>query len=95
MSDSPPTRSRLLKKEAALLVALLLFGMVLLPVAIWMVGNLVFGAYGGAGYGDFFSSLSGKLRSGNLVAWFLVLSPYLTVQVIRLAALGWRRAGKL
>ena len=74
---------------------MLLLGMVLLPVAIWFVGNLVFGSYGGTGYGDFFNSLSGKRRSGNLVAWFLVLSPYLGIQVVRFALAGWRRAGKM
>lgn len=95
MSETTPSPSRLLKKEAALLAVMLLLGIALLPVAIWFVGNLVFGAYGGSGYGDFFNSLSGKLRSGNLVAWFLVLSPYLGIQVVRLALAGWRRVGKM
>jgi hypothetical protein len=44
---------------------------------------------------DFFGNLSGKIRSGDAVAWFLVLSPWLAWQVLRLAALGWRAAGKL
>jgi hypothetical protein len=95
VSDKTPSRSRRLKQEAALLAVMLFFGIVLLPIAIWFVGDLVFGSYGGSGYGDFFSSLSGKLRSGNLVAWFLVLAPWLTVQVIRLALAGWRYAGKM
>lgn len=74
---------------------MLLCGIVLLPIAIWFVGNVVFDTYGGAGYGDFFSRLSGKLRAAEPVAWFLVLSPWIAVQVLRLAAFGWRRAGKL
>jgi hypothetical protein len=77
------------------MLAMLFFGIVLLPIAIWVVGDLVFGSYGGNGYGDFFSNLSGKLRSGNWVAWFLVLSPWLALQVVRLALLGWRYAGKV
>ena len=51
----------------------------------------VFGEYGGNGYGEFFSSLSGKIRSGDRVSWFLVLSPYLAILTIRLTAWGWRR----
>ena len=74
---------------------MLFLGIVLLPIAIWFVGDVVFGSYGGNGYVDFYNRLGGKLRSGNLVAWFLVLSPWLTLQVIRLSLAGWRYAGKL
>lgn len=75
--------------------AILLFvGIVLLPLAIWFVGKAVFGAYGGAGYADFFGTLSGKIRSGDLVAWFLVLSPYIVWQCLRLMVFGWRSVGK-
>jgi len=77
------------------LFAILLFvGIVLLPLAIWFVGKAVFGAYGGAGYADFFGTLSGKIRSGDLVAWFLVLSPYIVWQCLRLMVFGWRSVGK-
>lgn len=58
------------------------------------MGRAVFGEYGGAGYSDFFGTLSGKIRSGDLVAWFLVLSPYLLWQCVRLIAFGWRAVGK-
>jgi len=84
-----------LKKEGALFAILLFAGFVLLPIAIWFVGKAVFGAYGGHGYVEFFGTLSGKIRSGDLVAWFLVLSPYFVWQCLRLMVLGWRRAGKL
>ncbi len=95
MSQTQPAIRRILTKELALLAILLFFGLVVLPIAIWFVGKAVFGAYGGAGYMDFFGTLSGKIRSGDLVAWFLVLSPYIVWQVIRLTALGWRAVGKL
>jgi len=95
VSENAPPRSTRLKKEAALLAVMLFFGIVLLPIAIWIVGDAVFGSYGGRGYGDFFNSLSGKLRSGTTDAWFLVLSPWLALQVVRLALLGWRYAGKM
>ena len=74
---------------------LLFFGLVLLPIAVWFVGKTVFGTYGGAGYADFFGTLSSKIRNGDLVAWFLVLSPYLVWQCARLMVFGWRTAGKL
>ena len=76
--------------------AILLFaGLVLLPMAIWFVGKAIFGAYGGTGYGEFFGILSGKIRGGDLVAWFLVLSPYFVWQCLRLMVFGWRSVGKL
>jgi len=84
-----------LKTEAALFAAMLFLGFVILPIAVWFVGNLIFGEYGGTGYGEFFSRLSGKILSGDIVAWFLVLSPWLALQVVRLALAGWRLAGKM
>jgi len=74
---------------------LLFLGMVLMPIAIYAIGETLFGDYGGHGYGDFFGTLSGKLRQGDKVAWFLVFSPYLIWQLIRLMALGWRRTRKM
>lgn len=95
MSDTPSPIVTILKKEGALFTILLSFGFILLPIAVWFVGKTVFGAYGGAGFSDFFGTLSGKIRSGDLVAWFLVLSPYLVWQCGRLTVLGWRAAGKM
>lgn len=91
----PPILGKILKKEAALLCGLLFFGLAILPVAIWFVGNAVFGAYGGSGYSDFFGELSSKIRAGDAVAWFLVLSPWLVWQCVRLMAFGWRTTAKL
>jgi hypothetical protein len=95
MSEQTNPLSRVFRKEAAVFAGFLFFGLVLLPVLIWLVGKSVFGAYGGAGFADFYGTLSGKIRSGDLVAWFLVLSPWLAWQVMRLTFLGWRAAAKL
>ena len=95
MSNTQSAIRRILTKELALLAILLFLGLAVLPIAIWFVGKAVFGAYGGAGYMDFFGTLSGKIRTGDLVAWFLVLSPYLVWQIVRLMALGWRVVGKV
>ena len=91
----PSPRGKSLKKEVALFTGLLFFGRVILPIAVWFVGKAVFGVYGGTGYGDFFGTLIGKIRGGDLVAWFLVLSPWLVWQIARLMALGWRAAAKM
>jgi len=80
-------------KELAYLTGFLFLGLVIVPIIIFQVGQAVFGAYGGAGYGDFFGTLSAKVRSGDSVAWFLILSPYLGWQCLRLLIFGWRMAG--
>lgn len=86
--------SKAITREAALLVGFLFLGLVLLPVAIYVVGQAIFGDYGGGSYSHFYSALSGRIRAGDTAAWFLVLSPYLGLQALRLVALGWRSAGR-
>jgi len=88
-----PLRKTLLK-ELALFLGLLFFGIALLPIVIFLVGQQVFGEYGGAGFSGFFNSLGGSIRDGKWVAWFLVLAPYLAWQTVRLTAFLWRVAGK-
>ena len=91
-TQSTSTRQRA-TKEVALLVGLLFLGMAVVPIVIFEVGQTVFGTYAGVGFSDFFSTLSSKVRSGDKVAWFLILSPYLGWQCLRLMALGWRLTG--
>lgn len=79
-----------LRKETGLLVVFLFLGLVVLPVAIYAVGQGIFGEYGGRGYSQFFGELSGRIRSGDGVAWLLVSSPYLGWQTLRLMLFGWR-----
>ena len=92
MNTNAPQESlkQLALKELALLTGLLFLGLVVLPIAVFAVGQVVFGAYGGVGYSDFFSTLSDKIVHFDLVAWFLILSPYLGLQCLRLAVIGWR-----
>ena len=78
------------KRELALFLGLFFCGFVLLPIAIFIVGQKVFGSYAGAGFGDFFGGLSGRLFAGEFYTWLLVLSPYIAWQTLRLMALGWR-----
>ena len=78
-------------KELALLLGLLFLGLVIAPIAIYWVGQSLLGDFGGYGYGDFFGDLAAKIRGGDPVAWFFVLSPYLAWQVLRLMLFAWRR----
>ena len=82
-----------LVREVLVFIALLLAGLLLLPVAIFVVGDVVFGDYGGDGYGQFFESILGRLADGDRFAWFLVLAPYLVVQLFRMLGLAWRLTG--
>ena len=82
-----------LAREALLFLGLAIAGIVLLPLAVFFVGDTVFGSYGGDGFGEFFEALLGKLGRADRFAWLLVLSPYIVVQVLRIMALGWRIAG--
>lgn len=72
---------------------LLFLGLTVMPLLIYNVGQAVFGTYGGLGYSDFFGTLSTKIRSADIVAWFLVLSPYLGWQCLRLMLFAWRKSG--
>ena len=77
-------------KEAALLFGLLFLGFVIMPIAIYWIGPRVLGEFGGYGYSDFFGGLSARIRSGDLVAWFFVLSPYLIWQILRITLFAFR-----
>lgn len=94
MTQKPSALKQLLRKEIGLLAGLLFFGLVLMPIGIFWVGQSVFGSYGGVGYGDFFGTISEKIRSGDSVAWFLVLAPYLVWQCLRLMVKAWRLLGQ-
>ncbi len=91
MDDTQKSLKQRARSEAVLFVGLLFVGIVILPIAIYFVGATIFGTYGGEGYGDFFGAISAKIRGGDQVAWFLVLSPYLAVLVLRLMRWAWRQ----
>lgn len=94
MSNKPLVFRNVIRKEVGLLAGLLFFGLVLMPIAIYWVGQSIFGAYGGHGYSEFFGTISEKIRAGDRVTWFLVLAPYLAWQCLRLTALTWRFLGR-
>jgi hypothetical protein len=94
MSAETEHQKRTVIRELALFLALFFTGLVILPILIYFVGRTLFGEYGGSGFTDFYQVLHGELRAGEPVVWFLMLSPYLVWQLLRLTVYGFRRAGK-
>ncbi len=80
--------------ELALALSLVFAGMVLLPLAIYFTGQSIFGEYSGAGFSEFYRRLSGEVREGRPVVWFLVLSPYLILMLLRFTFWAFRKAGR-
>lgn len=80
--------------ETALALSFVFAGLVLLPLAIYLTGQSVFGDYGGAGFSDFYRRLSGEVRDGRPVVWFLVLSPYLILMLLRLTYWVFRKTAQ-
>jgi hypothetical protein len=78
-------------KELALFLVIFLIGLVVLPLFVYVTGRSLFGEYAGSGFSDFYGVLHSELRSGQPVVWFLVLSPYLAWQFLRLTVFGFRR----
>lgn len=81
--EKNPIKQRVLG-EIALALCFIFAGLVLLPLAIYLTGQSVFGDYGGVGFADFYGRLSSDIRDGRPVVWFLVLSPYLILMLLRL-----------
>ncbi len=67
-------------------MALLAFGLVALPVAVYWVGQLVIGEYeSDGGVGGLIGAIWDGLGNGSWPAWMLVLSPYVVIQLFRAA----------
>lgn len=80
-ADRPFAHTR---RELILLASCLGLGAFVLPVAVYFVGRVVFGEFGGGGLMDFYGSVQFSIWTLNPVVCFLVLSPYLVIQSIRL-----------
>jgi hypothetical protein len=90
--DSPMNREKL-NKEIVLAALLIGFGLVLLPAAIYWVGQQLIGEYApGEGVLDLAENIWSDLLQLRLAAWLLVLSPYVVVQLVRLVRRAWRSA---
>ena len=76
-----------------LLLLLVFAGLLLVPIAIFVVGSNIFGHYAGNGFGGFYSNIHGDLRDGKTVVVFLMFSPYIIWQLLRLTYHLFRRLG--
>ena len=72
-------------KELLVAAILLSFGILLLPVGIFIVGQGILGPYEGGGLSDLSQAIWTALLSGRPSAWLLVLSPYIVIQLLRLS----------
>ncbi len=91
MSENTKYLPKTATRESILFLILFLFGLFLLPVIIYSVGTSIFGEYAGDGFWDFFRLLQSELWTGELVVWFLVLSPYIIWQLLRLTVRVFRK----
>jgi len=82
-----------LRRELILAGILIAVGALLLPVAIYFTGQVLLGPYSdeGHGLGRLYADIFGDLAGGFLPAWLLVLSPWLAIQLLRLAVIPLRR----
>jgi hypothetical protein len=70
-------------KELLIALALLAFGLICLPALVYVVGQRLLGDYE-AGIAGFYEATANALAGGNTYVWILVLSPYFTIQLVRL-----------
>ena len=82
------------KRELTIAAAMLAFGLFILPLAIYIVGQRLIGEYDAdAGVGALFEHIWIDFLSLRATAWVLILGPYVTVQLIRGVRRVWRRKG--
>jgi len=94
MSDKVENLKSSVRKEALLFLWMLLAGLFILPLIVYLVGRVIFGEYGGTGFSAFYAMLHSELRAGEPGVWFLVLSPYLIWQLLRLTLRVFRATGQ-
>ncbi len=67
------------------------FGLLLLPLCVFLAGRVTLGAYEGSGLLSFLGTFYGDLLVLRPAAWGLVLGPWLLFQGIRLTSRPARR----
>lgn len=92
VSNRESSLKKILFRETATLLVLLFAGILLLPLAVYLVGQSVFGEYSGAGFSGFYTQLHHDIRDGHTVVWYLILSPYIIWQLLRLTVWGVKRS---
>ena len=85
MTEGRKSIAPILRREVVVFLVMGLIGVLLLPLMIYLVGAEIFGAYSGNGFGDFYRDIHSNIRQGQPVVIFLVISPYLVWQLLRLS----------
>ncbi len=93
MSETAENWKMTARKESLLFLWLLLTGIFILPGTIYLIGHTLFGEYGGTGFSAFYGTLQSELRAGEPSVWFLILSPYIVWQLLRLTFRAFGKAG--
>lgn len=86
-NDSPKAARVRVKKELIFAALGLAFGFLLLPWLVYLVGQSLFGGYGGGLHklGSFYGDLFRDLAAANPDSWGLVLGPFIALSLLRLA----------
>ena len=80
-----------LRRELLLSAALLSFGLLPLPVVVYWIGGRAVGEYPAeSGLWGLIWHIWSDLATGSILAWILVTSPYLIIQLLRLSRAVWR-----
>jgi hypothetical protein len=82
-------------RELVLTVALLLAGLLLMPLLIFFAGSSTLGRYEGASIGRLFQNIYGTLQSGSVASWVVLLGPYGLFLLFRALRYWWRASAKL
>ena len=77
------------KRELTIAAALLAGGLFVIPVAVYVVGQRLFGEYVDGGVLTLAEKIWGDFLTLRPAAWVLVLGPYLVVQLLRAIRRLW------
>jgi hypothetical protein len=78
------------KRELTIAAVALGFGLFILPVLIYFVGQRLIGEYGEAGLLGLYEHIWTDFLSLRATGWILVLGAYVIVQLIRCVRRVWR-----
>jgi len=83
------TAIRIILRETLLALTLVALGLFGLPACVYLVGQQLVGEYE-AGLPGLYEAIADGLMSGHELTWLMILSPYLSVQIVRF----WLRLGR-
>ncbi|MEL7310186.1 MAG: hypothetical protein AAFN07_01635 [Pseudomonadota bacterium] len=83
--------AKLLRRELVVMLVILAATLLILVPAVYWVGGNTLGPYGDSGtLGTYVSDVAGSLSGGDRGMWFFVVTPFLSISVLRLG-FAWAR----